>query len=312
MSLGSGPMNPTISTPYGFGTTADEVLAGVELSGRSALVTGGASGIGLETARSLARAGATVTLAVRDVAAGNRAAADIIATTNNDDVRVEELDLTDVQSISAFSRRWNIPLHMLILNAGIMAVPTLERNAQGHELQFATNYLGHFALTMNLYPWLERATGARVVSVSSNAHHFSPVVFGDIDYEQRPYDPWSAYGQSKTADVLLAVEITRRWSNAGICANALNPGAIATNLQRYTGQVLTPVEKRKTPEQGAATSVLLAASPLVASVGGRYFEDCNEAPVVSEPELFGGGVNPWALDPESAQRLWELSIPFIS
>jgi NAD(P)-dependent dehydrogenase (short-subunit alcohol dehydrogenase family) len=305
-------MTSTIRTPYGFATTADEVLAGVQLSGRSALVTGGASGIGLETARSLARAGATVTLAVRDLAAGQRAAANIVATTGNDDVRVAELDLTNVQSISSFSRRWNIPLHMLILNAGIMAVPTLERTAQGHEVQFATNYLGHFALTMNLYPWLERATGARVVSVSSNAHHFSPIVFGDIDFEHRPYDPWSAYGQSKTADILLAVEITRRWSSAGICANALNPGAIATNLQRYTGEVLTPPEKRKTPQQGAATSVLLAASPLVAAAGGRYFEDCNEAAVVSEPEMFGGGVNPWAIDPENAQRLWELSIPLIT
>jgi NAD(P)-dependent dehydrogenase (short-subunit alcohol dehydrogenase family) len=246
------------------------------------------------------------------VAAGERAARDIVETTGNEDVRVDELDLTDVHSISAFSRRWNIPLHMLVLNAGIMAVPTLERNRQGHELQFATNFLGHFALTMNLYPWLERATGARVVSVSSNGHHFSPVVFEDIDYEQRPYDPWSAYGQSKTADILLAVEITRLWSSAGICANALNPGAIATNLQRYTGEVLTPLEKRKTPEQGAATSVLLAASPLVSDAGGKYFEDCNEAPVVSEPEMFGGGVNPWALDPSSARRLWDLCIPFIS
>jgi NAD(P)-dependent dehydrogenase (short-subunit alcohol dehydrogenase family) len=193
-----------------------------------------------------------------------------------------------------------------------MAVPTLERTDRGHELHFATNYLGHFALTMNLYPWLERATGARVVSVSSNAHHFSPVVFEDIDYSERPYDPWSAYGQSKTANVLLAVEITRRWSTAGIYANALNPGAIATNLQRYTGTVMTPVEKRKTVEQGAATSVLLAASPLLYEVGGRYFEDCNEAPIVEQPEMFGGGVNPWALDAQSAQRLWELSIPFIS
>jgi NAD(P)-dependent dehydrogenase (short-subunit alcohol dehydrogenase family) len=111
---------------------------------------------------------------------------------------------------------------------------------------------------------------------------------------------------------LLAVEITRLWSSAGICANALNPGAIATNLQRYTGEVLTPLEKRKTPEQGAATSVLLAASPLVSDAGGKYFEDCNEAPVVSEPEMFGGGVNPWALDPSSARRLWDLCIPFIS
>ena len=179
-------MSQLITTPFGFLTTAEEVLADVDLSGRSALVTGGASGIGLETARALARAGATVTLAVRDLAVGIRGAADIVATTGNDDVRVEQLDLTNVASISAFSRSWKIPLHILILNAGVMAVPTLLRNDQGHELQFATNYVGHFILTMNLYPWLERATGARVVSVSSNAHHFSPVVFEDIDYEQRP------------------------------------------------------------------------------------------------------------------------------
>jgi len=301
-----------LTTPFGFASTADDVLEGVDLSGRSALVTGGASGIGLETARALARAGATVTLAVRDVTAGSRAANDISSTTGNADVRVEPLDLTSTSSISAFSRRWNIPLHMLVLNAGIMAVPTLEKTSQGHELQFATNFLGHFALTMNLYPWLERANGSRVVSVSSNAHHFSPVVFEDIDFTQRPYEPWLAYGQSKTANVLHAVEITRRWSSGGIHANALNPGAIATNLQRYTGTMRTPVEKRKTPAQGAATSVLLAASPLLQDVGGRYFEDCNEAATVANPEMFGGGVNPWALDPASAQRLWEIAIPFIS
>jgi NAD(P)-dependent dehydrogenase (short-subunit alcohol dehydrogenase family) len=301
-----------LTTPFNFSSTADEVLAGVNLSGRSALVTGGSSGIGLETARALARAGATVTLGVRDVTSGTRAAKEIATSTGNTDIRVEPLDLASTASISVFSRRWNIPLHILVLNAGIMALPTLERTSQGHELQFGTNFLGHFALTMNLYPWLERANGSRVVSVSSNAHHFSPVVFEDIDFQSRPYEPWLAYGQSKTAKVLLAVEVTRRWSSGGIHANALNPGAIATNLQRYTGTMLTPVEKRKTPEQGAATSVLLAASPLLQDVGGRYFEDCNEAPTVAQPEMFGGGVNPWALDAPSAQQLWERSIPFIS
>ncbi len=300
------------STPFGFASTADEVLQGVNLSGRSALITGGASGIGLETARSLARAGASVTIAVRDPSAGDRAARQIAQSSANDDIRVGHLDLMSVSSISNFSKNWNSPLHMLILNAGVMAVPTLERSARGHERQFATNYLGHFALTMNLYPWLERATGARVVSVSSNAHHLSPVVFDDIDFQNRPYDPWLAYGQSKTADVLLAVEITRRWSSSGIFSNALNPGAIATNLQRYTGTMMTPEDRRKSPAQGAATSVLLAASPLVQGVGGRYFEDCVEAPLVAKPEMFAGGVNPWALDAPSAQRLWELSIPLIS
>jgi NAD(P)-dependent dehydrogenase (short-subunit alcohol dehydrogenase family) len=194
-----------------------------------------------------------------------------------------------------------------VANAGIMAVPELERTPQGHELQFGTNFLGHFALTTGLRAALA-AEGARVVSLSSNAHHFSPVVFDDPDYRVRPYDPWSAYGQSKTACVLLAVEVTRRWSGEGVHANALNPGAIATGLQKHTGGLRTPVERRKTLAQGAATSVLLAASPLLEGVGGRYFEDCNEAAVLEgEPEMFGGGVAPWALDPGDAERLWEMA-----
>lgn len=143
--------------------------------------------------------------------------------------------------------------------------------------------------------------------MSSNAHYFSPVIFDDVNYRNRPYDPWSAYGQSKTACILLAIAVTRRWRDDGIYVNALNPGAIATNLQRYTGGLQTPEERRKTPSQGAATSVLLAASPLVEEIGGRYFEDCNEAEVVTEPVMFGGGVAPFALDLDSGDRLWELA-----
>ena len=187
-------------------------------------------------------------------------------------------------------------------------------DAKGHELQFGTNFLGHFALTSGLRSALAAASGSRVVSVSSNGHFFSPVIFDDPDYLARPYDPWSAYGPSKTADVLLAVEVTRRWSNLGIYANALNPGAIATNLQKYTGGIQTPVEKRKTPAQGAATSVLLAASPLLDGLGGRYFEKCNEGRVLDEneePEMFGGGVAPWAVDPGNAERLWAMATAFI-
>jgi len=223
-------------------------------------------------------------------------------------VRAEPLDLADLGSVAAFAAAWTGPLHILVNNAGIMALPELERAREGHELQFATNFLGHFALTTGLYPALASAGGARVVSLSSNGHMFSPVVFDDLDYRDRPYDPWSAYGQSKTADVLLAVEATRRWADDAILANALNPGAIATNLQQHTGGLRTPVERRKTVQQGAATSVLLAALPLLASVGGRYFEDCTEAEVLQgPPEMFGGGVAPWALDPEAARRLWEVA-----
>jgi NAD(P)-dependent dehydrogenase (short-subunit alcohol dehydrogenase family) len=190
-------------------------------------------------------------------------------------------------------------------------VPDLELSFEGHELQFATNHLGHFALTTALHRSLAAASGARVVCVSSSAHQISDVIFEDIDYENRSYDPWSAYGQSKTANVLHSVEITKRWSPEGIVANALNPGAIPTNLQRHTGGLRTPEDRRKTPEQGAATSVLLAASPLVEGVGGRYFENCNEAPVVTEFVQFGGGVAAYALNPENAERLWDRSLELL-
>jgi NAD(P)-dependent dehydrogenase (short-subunit alcohol dehydrogenase family) len=300
-----------ITTPFTFESTAMEVVEGVDLSGRTAVVTGGASGIGLETARALSHAGAEVTIAVRDVDAGTRAARDILATTGNAAIKVAAVDLTDFASMRNFAAAWLGPLHILINNAGVMAVPELELSFDGHEIQFATNHLGHFALTAWLHHSLAAAEGARVVSVSSSAHHLSPVVFSDIDYAKRPYDPWSAYGQSKTANVLHAVEITRRWSDDGIVANALNPGAIPTNLQRHVGGVRTPVELRKTPAQGAATSVLLATSPLLEGVGGRYFEDCQEAEVTATPEPFGGGVNPWSLDPESAETLWDLSLTML-
>jgi NAD(P)-dependent dehydrogenase (short-subunit alcohol dehydrogenase family) len=287
------------------------VIAGLDLSNQRAIVTGAASGIGIETARALAFAGAEVTLAVRDVTAGERVAHDITSSTGNDRVHVGLLDLTDHDTIRSFSSAWDGPLDILINNAGIMALPELELSFEGHELQFATNHLGHFALATALHRSLAAASGARVVCVSSSAHHFSDVIFEDIDFERRPYDPWAAYGQSKTANILHAVELTRRWSSEGIFANALNPGAIPTNLQRYTGGLKTPVERRKSPEQGAATSVLLATSPILEGIGGRYFEDCNEAPIVTEFVQFGGGVAAWALNPETAEHLWDRSLQLL-
>ena len=300
-----------VTTPFGFVSTAAEVLAGVDLTGERAVVTGGASGIGLETARALADAGADVTLAVRDPQAGTRAAQAITVTTRSPRVQSVPLDLTDLASIRSFCSAWDGPLHILVNNAGVMAVPNLELTFEGHELQFATNHLGHFALTAGLHAALAAASGARVVAVSSVAHQLSPVIFEDLDYENRPYDPWTAYGQSKSANVLHAVAITRKWSSDGVVANALHPGAIATNLQRYSGGLRTPLHKRKTPEQGAATSVLLAASPLLEGIGGRYFEDCQQAEVVTEPTALDGGVAPWALDEEFAERLWELSLTLL-
>jgi len=287
-----------------------DVVSELDLSGRRIVVTGAASGIGLETVRALAAAHASVTMAVRDVAAGQRVA-DELSSGGHPQLAVTSLDLTDDDSIHRFCAAWEGPLHALVNNAGVMAVPGLTLSFDGHEVQFATNHLGHFALTVGLHRALAMANGARVVSVSSNAHYLSPVVFEDVDFENRTYDPWSAYGQSKTANILHAVEITRRWSDDGVVANALHPGAIATNLQRYTGGMRTPPEHQKTPEQGAATSVLLAVSPLVEGVGGRYFEDCNESPVVADYVRFAPGVAPYARDPESAQRLWDLSLTFL-
>jgi NAD(P)-dependent dehydrogenase (short-subunit alcohol dehydrogenase family) len=304
-----------ITTPFNAGSTAAEVLAGVDLTGRRAVVTGGASGIGVETARALAGAGAAVTLAVRDREAGRRVAEDITATTGNEKLLVAPLDLVDRASVAAFVAGWEGPLHILVNNAGIMAAP-LARTPEGWELQFATNHFGHFALATGLHRALAAAGGARVVSVSSSAHLRSPVVFEDIHFRHREYEPWSAYGQSKTANVLFAVEASRRWASDGITANSVMPGGIRTNLQRYVSEEDLErvraasggagITQWKTPEQGAATSVLLAASPLLDGVGGRYFEDCEQA----EPNQPGTrrGFAPYALDPDAAARLWQVSL----
>jgi NAD(P)-dependent dehydrogenase (short-subunit alcohol dehydrogenase family) len=297
-----------VETPFGFHSTAAEVTAGVDLSGKRAIVTGGASGIGVETARALAAAGAEVTLAVRDVDAGARVVSDITATTGNDDVHAAELDLANQASVAAFAAAWKGALHVLVNNAGVMAIPELQRTPEGWELQLATNHLGHFALAVGLRDSLAAAGGARIVSVSSSAHLLSPVALDDLQFERRPYDGRLAYAQSKTANVLFAVGATAHWAAEGIVANALTPGAIPTRLQRYTGPMKTPPERRKTPEEGAATSTLLAASPLVEGVGGRYFEDCNEVPVVDNPGDFPTGVvADYAVDPDAAERLWDES-----
>ena len=298
---------PRLTTPFGFESTTDEVFRGVDLTGKRSVVTGATSGLGVETARALAAAGAEVVLGVRRLDAGRRVAEELRKTTGNNAIEAAPLDLSDIASVSAFARAWNGPLHILVNNAGVMALPKLQRSALGCEMQFASNFLGHFVLVVELRQALASASGARVVSVSSTGHLFSPVVFDDLHYRFRPYDPWTAYGQSKTAAVLLAVEVTARWADDGIVSNALNPGAISTGLQKHTGGLRTPEEFQKTVEQGASTSVLLAASPLVEGVGGRYFENNNEADVVAErAEDLGpaGGVANYALDGDNARRLW--------
>jgi len=305
-----------ISTPFTADSTAAEVVAGIDLTDKRAIVTGGASGIGVETARALAGAGAEVTLAVRDTAAGEATAADITGTTANKAIHVAQLDLADQDSVATFVAAWDGPLHILVNNAGIMATPEL-RTPQGWELQFATNHLGHFALALGLHDALAAAGSARVVAVSSVGHVNGEVLFDDINFEHHPYDPWAAYSQSKTANVLFAVEAARRWAPEGIAVNALNPGRIAsTNLSRYMPAPPTTFDPSgstgvsvKNVEQGAATSVLLAASPLVEGVRGRYFEDCQEA----APYTPGvrRGVAAYALDPAKAARLWQVSLDML-
>lgn len=294
--------------PFGFSSTATEVLSGVDLTGKTMIVTGGASGIGIETVRSLAAAGASVTIAARRPDAAEEVAQSLRSDTGKGKIDVRPLDLSDLNSVRHFVEAWDKPLHALINNAGIMALPELQRSAEGCEMQFATNFLGHFALTLGLRPYLAKAQGARVVSVSSTGSLFAPVLWDDPHFHFIPYNPLLAYGQSKTACILLSVGIRDRWASDGIASNALNPGAIATNLQRHTGGLKTPEAFRKTPAQGAATSVLLAASPLLYGVTGRYFNNCQEAQLVSHrPEGRLEGVASYALDSAHADRLWEMA-----
>ncbi|GHO59946.1 SDR family NAD(P)-dependent oxidoreductase [Ktedonobacter robiniae] len=305
---------PHITTPFGFHSTTAKVTEGIDLSGKQAIITGATSGIGAETARTLAQIGAEVTLAVRNVEVGAQTAAEITAKTGNRNVFVAPLELTNRASIAAFVAAWDKPLHILVNNAGIMALPELHRTPEGWELQFATNHLGHFALALGLHDALAASGNARIVSVSSSAHRRSPIVFDDIHFLHREYEAWSAYGQSKAANVLFAVEATRRWAADGITANALMPGGIRTNLQRHQTspeyQKIADSYPWKTLEEGASTSVLLATSPLLEGIGGRYFEDNNEAgPNVPPAE---NGVAAHALDPDAAARLWEESLALLN
>ncbi|WP_066360016.1 SDR family NAD(P)-dependent oxidoreductase [Herbidospora mongoliensis] len=270
-----------------------------------AVVTGGASGIGYETALGLARAGAEVTIAVRNPESG-LVAAERIREATGWKVAVGRLDLADLASVREFVSGWDGPLDVLVNNAGIMALPELTRTGEGWELQFATNHVGHAALTIGLRPAMP--DGGRIVVVASAAHLMSPVHFDDLHFERRAYDPWQAYAQSKTANILFAVGAARRWP--GLFVNAAHPGGIMTNLQRHLddaqltfvgakdeqGNVLEVPPGWKTPEQGASTSLLLALGAV--GVTGRYFADDREVPV-------GPSLADYAVDPAQADRLWE-------
>jgi NAD(P)-dependent dehydrogenase (short-subunit alcohol dehydrogenase family) len=303
------------ASKFGAETTASEVAEGIDLSGKVALVTGGSSGLGEETARVLAERGAQVILTARNMPKGETMAEGIRGSTGNRNVEVEELELGSLKDIRAFAQRFlarHPTLHIMVNNAGVMACPQA-KTADGFELQFGSNHLGHFLAACLLAPALRNGAPSRVVSVSSRGHHLSPVVFDDIQFERRPYDKWLAYGQAKTANVLFAVGLDRRLGNRGVHANALHPGAILTELGRH----LQPedfefLQKRnrgmnfKSIEAGAATSVLAATAPELEGRGGLYLEDCQIATVNDEPGALSG-VKSYALDPQNAERLWEVS-----
>jgi NAD(P)-dependent dehydrogenase (short-subunit alcohol dehydrogenase family) len=301
-----------IGSGFGHGSSAAEVLDGMDLSGKFCVVTGGYSGIGLETTRALAAAGAAVVVPARRPEAAGESLAGI------DGVQVDALDLGDLASVAEFAQRLldaGRPIDIVINSAGIMACPET-RVGDGWEAQFATNHLGHFALVNRLWPLIAPG-GGRVVAVSSGGHRRTGIRWDDIQFEHG-YDKWQAYGQSKTADVLFAVQLDALGRAAGVRAFAVHPGGILTPLQRH----LTAAEMRergwidehgnqigagfKSPEQGAATQVWAATSPRLDGMGGVYCEDCDIAEVNDDPSATSG-VRSHAIDPAQARRLWDLS-----
>jgi len=307
-----------IGSGFGAASTAAEVIVGCDLMDKTIVVTGGYSGIGIETVRTFRSVGAKVVVPARDV---SKAKANLA---NMPDVRVDVMDLLDPGSIDAFTEhllRDNDKLHILVNNAGIMA-PPLARDGRGYESQFATNHLGHFQLAARLWPALRQAKGARVVSLSSIGHRRAPIDFDDPNFEHREYDPWVAYGQSKTANALFALTLDAIGKRDGIRAFSVHPGGVVTDLIRHMsteevraygvldehGQpIIDPARNMKTPQQGAATSVWCATSPQLEGFGGTYCEDCDIAVPVPGDSKELHGVRPWAMDPKFAEQLWYLS-----
>jgi len=297
---------------HGAKTTAREAIGKRDLSGLTALVTGGHAGIGLETTRVLSDAGATVIVGARTIEKARPALAGIAR------VEIDALDLFEPASIDAFAARFlesGRPLHILVNNAGIMA-PPLARDRRGFESQLATNHLGHFQLTARLWPALGKANGARVVSLSSRGHRRAGVDFDDPHFERRAYDKWVAYGQSKTANALFAIALDARGEAHRVRAFSVHPGAIITELMRSMSDeerraavaaAESEVSGLKTVEQGAATTVWCAASTQLDGMGGVYCEDADIAEAVPADFPEPRGVRPWAMDPDLADRLWNRS-----
>ena len=298
-----------LHTGYGETTTAQEVIGKRRLDGKVAIVTGGYVGVGLETTRALAGAGATVIVPARTPEKARAALSGMAR------VELETIELSDAASVDAFAGRFlasGRPLHILVNNAGIMAIP-LARNSRGFELQFATNHLGHFQLTARLWPALLQAKGARVVALTSRGHAFASVDLDDPSFERRPYDKWKAYGQSKSANALFALALDARGESRGVRAFSVHPGAVATELARSIPEeefrALRAANPRdfKMPPAGAATSVWCATSPMLDGMGGVYCEDVDIGEPVPADSKETRGVRPWIMDRDLADRLWTKS-----
>ncbi len=300
---------------FGFESTTEDVIAGIDLTGKVALVTGASTGIGLDTARALAAAGAAVTLAARDAEKLASAADAVRARVPGAQIDTGVLDLASLDSVRAFAAEWLVGhdrLHLLVNNAGIMFAP-YGHTPEGCELHFGTNHVGHFLLTNLLAPALLADPPARVVNLSSGGHHASGIIWDDVNLEQRDYDKMEAYGQSKTANVLFSVELDRLLSPQGVHAYSVHPGLIMTtelgrtmtrdDLEGMMAKAKASADSggsgmppAKSIEQGAATAVWAATVPELDAQGGAYLEDCH----VSEAA-------PHATDPDDAARLWALS-----
>ncbi|MES2043327.1 MAG: oxidoreductase [Pseudomonadota bacterium] len=308
-----------IGSGFGFKTNAREIVGDTDLAGRNYIVTGGYSGIGLETVRALAGAGGHVTVPARSRGKAEEALADVAG-----QIAIADMDLADIASVRRFAADYaatDRPLHGLINNAGVMACP-LTRVGPGWEYQFAVCHLGHFALTIGLERSLKAANGARVVALSSIGHARSDILWDDPHFERHDCEKWTAYGQAKTADALFALGLDTRWQGAGVRAFSVHPGGIFTPLQRHLaeeemvalgwkaadGSIPPAVAALfKTPEQGAATSLWCALSPQLDGMGGLYCEDCDVAQLAGADSPRWAHVQPWACSDEGAARLWEMT-----
>lgn len=324
-----GALQLPINSGFNAASTTNDVIKGIDLTGKTAIVTGGYAGIGLETVKALAKAGATVIVPARNIEKAKKSLNGIA------NVELETMDLINPNSIDVFAEKFlasKRPLHILVNNAGIMWVP-LQRDERGYESQLATNYLGHFQLTLKLWPSLLKANGARVINVSSWGHHFSPFLFDDPNFVNREYETFSAYGQSKTASILFSLELDNRGKNFGVRSYSVHPGIIVeTELNRNvsketlrnfgvfdeTGKVINdPSKGLKSLSQGASTTVWCATNPKLHTIGGVYCEDNEIAELDDLHENQDGStimksVMPYALDEETAKKLWTLSEELIS